>query len=100
MLDYYEYSTREEYAGAFSYIRMRKFLLTQVFELRMLAIKESIVANYLITPSSPHYVELGYSLDNIARLFRLELVSAWEDGEYQDWAIRVGISTKISGLFQ
>jgi len=98
LLDYYAYSTDNQYAALHTYYQFRKFLFTQIFELRMMGIKESFVANYLKTSNSPNYWEVGYSLDNIFRLFRVEAVTGWQDGTYQEFGIRIGVSSNIAGL--
>jgi hypothetical protein len=67
-------------------------------EVRLLGLKENIFFNYLKTDTSPHYAELGYSLDNIFRLFRLELVGGFQDFDYEEFGFRIGISTSIANL--
>ena len=95
LLDYYTYSTRERYAVAHVYYQFRKLLLTRIFEVRMLGLKENVLVNHLKTSTSPHYTEVGYSLDNIFRFFRVEAVASFQDGTYQDFGIRIGISTNV-----
>jgi len=99
LLDYYFYSTSNEYVGANMYYQFRKFLLTQIFEVQLTGIKENLLFNYLKTDASPHYAEVGYSLDNIFRFFRVEAVASFEDFEYKDFGVRIGISTNINDLF-
>ena len=98
LLDYYHYSTQNNYAGAHLHYQFRKLLFTQIMEVRLLGLKENIFMNYLKTETSPHYAELGYSLDNIFRLFRLELVGSFQDFDYKEFGFRVGISTGIANL--
>ena len=69
LLDYYRYSTSERYAVAHLHYQFRKLLLTRIFEVQLLGLKENLLLNHLKTPTSPHYTELGYSLDNIFQLF-------------------------------
>ena len=99
LLDYYIYSTQKSYFGGHLYYQFRKLLLTQIMEIRLLGLKENFIFNYLKTDASPHYVELGYSLDNIFRLFRLELVSSFQGFNYEDFGFRVGISTSLNAMF-
>ncbi len=99
LLDYYAYSTAQNYLAGHLYYQFRKLLLTQLFEVRMLGLKENLVLNYLHTEVSPHYLEVGYSLDNIFRFLRLEAISSFADGKYQDFGFRVGISTDLENLF-
>lgn len=96
LLDYYAYSTQERYAVAHLHYQFRKLLLTRIFEVRLLGLQENVFVNYLKTGASPHYTEVGYSLDNIFRFFRVEAVAGFDDGKYQDFGIRIGISTNLS----
>lgn len=98
LLDYYEFSTTDRYVAGHAYYQFRKLLLTQIFELRLMGLKENLILNYLNTSNSQNYTEVGYSLDNILRFFRIEAVAAFEDGKYQNWGIRVGISTNLDGF--
>ncbi|WKN32444.1 DUF5686 and carboxypeptidase regulatory-like domain-containing protein [Porifericola rhodea] len=100
LLDYYAYSTSNNYLGTHMYYQFRKFLLTQIFDVRLLGIKENIIFNYLKTESSPHYIETGYSLDNILRFLRVEAVANFVEGKYQDFGVRIGISTNLEELFE
>jgi hypothetical protein len=95
LLDYYQFSTQKSYAAGFAYVKFRKLLLTQFPLVRFAGVKENVFVNHLKTEQSPHYTEIGYSIDRIFRLFRLELVHSFEDGQPQDLGFRIGISTLI-----
>ncbi|WPP53005.1 DUF5686 and carboxypeptidase regulatory-like domain-containing protein [Catalinimonas niigatensis] len=99
LLDYYLYSTGKEYLATHLYYQFRKFLFTQFFEVRLLGIKENILFNYLKTDLSPHYMEVGYSLDNVLRFLRVEAVANFEDGKYRNFGVRIGIATTLENLF-
>lgn len=99
MLDYYALSTQNEYLTVFSNYQFRKLLATQIFEVRLAGIKENVFLNVLETQSSDHYFELGYGLNYIFRVFRLEFVTAWQDFKYQDFAVRIGIAANLDNLF-
>jgi hypothetical protein len=99
MLDYYLLSTDQEYVTLFTNYQFRKLLATQIFEVRLLGIRESIFLNALEAPSSDHYFELGYGLNYIFRIFRLEFVTAWQDFKYQDFSVRIGIAANLNNLF-
>jgi Family of unknown function (DUF5686) len=92
LLDYYRFSTADKYAEGHAYIQFRKFLLTQFIYLRSFGWKENLFVNHLLTPKN-NYTEVGYALDGILRLFRVEAIAAFENGVYKDWGIRVGITT-------
>ncbi|WP_114751457.1 DUF5686 family protein [Pleomorphovibrio marinus] len=94
-LDYYQYSTREDYLGVILHYQFRKLLFTQLPMLRFSGVRENIFLNYLKTGNSPHYVEIGYGLDNLWRIFRIEVGAAFENGAYLRAGPRLGIATFI-----
>lgn len=97
LLPYYTYSTKDKWLTAHAHYQFRKFLFTQIWEVQMLGAKENVFVNYLSTEHSQHYTEVGYGIDNILRLFRVEAVAAFQDGKYHDWGIRIGIASNIFG---
>lgn len=99
LLDYYLYSTGKQYVASHLHYQFRKFLFTQIFEVRLLGIKENILFNYLKTELSPHYMEVGYSLDNVLRFLRVEAIANFEDGKYRNFGVRIGIATTLENLF-
>ena len=98
LLDYYRHSTADQYAALHVHYQFRKFLLTQIPEVWLMGIKENVFVNYLATPTSKNYVEAGYSIDNIFRLFRLEGAVAFQNGKYYDWGVLIGISSSLGNL--
>ncbi len=99
LLPYYDFSTRREYASAHIHYQFRKFLFTHIPELWLVGIKENLFVNYLATPTSNNYVELGYSIDNILRFFRLETAVAYQDGQFFDIGLLIGIASNLEDLF-
>src|SRR5260221_106321 len=95
LLDYYNYSTRDKYFSANVHYHFRKFLLTRIPKIRMLGASENFFVNYLATPSSNNYTELGYGLNGILRLFRLEFAASFQNGNYVGNGFRIGISTNL-----
>lgn len=98
-MDYYRYSTQTEYVSAILHYQFRKFLLTQLPMLRFSGVRENIFFNYLKTQNSPHYWELGYSLDNLFRIFRVEFGAGFENGDYLRSGVRFGIASFINISF-
>ena len=96
LLDYYQYSTDGSYLGGIFHYQFRKFLLTQLPMLRFSGVRENLFLNYLKTAYSPHYVEVGYSLDNLWRIFRLEFAAGFENGTLVRSGPRLGIATFIN----
>ncbi|MFT6972063.1 MAG: hypothetical protein ACJAXX_002641 [Roseivirga sp.] len=93
MLDYYKYSTSNDYLSVFTHIRFRKLLFTQLPILRLSGLKENLFVNYLNTQTSDHYTEVGYTIDNIFRFFRLEFVQSFQDFKPKDFGVRIGIAS-------
>ena len=98
-LDYYQYSTQSAYISSIMHYQFRKFLLTQLPMLRFSGVRENIFLNYLKTQNSPHYWELGYSLDNLFRIFRVEMGAGFENGNYQRGGFRFGVASFINVSF-
>lgn len=99
LLDYYRFSTSDKYFVANLHYQFRKFLVTTIPYVRLFGIRENIFVNYLATPTSKNYTELGYSIDGILRIFRLEVAAAFLDGQYLDYGFRLGITTGLQFNF-
>lgn len=99
LLDYYKYSTNDEYFVANVHYQFRKFLVSNITYVRLAGIRENVFVNYLATPSSGNYTEVGYSIDNILRIFRLEAAAAFREGKFMDYGFRFGIATSIAVNF-
>ncbi|MEM6769638.1 MAG: DUF5686 and carboxypeptidase regulatory-like domain-containing protein [Bacteroidota bacterium] len=99
LLPYYQESTNEEYAEVYAHYQFRKFLLTQINHLHLKGLKEDLFVNYLYTPTSENYTELGYSLDNIFRFLRVEFVTSFRDFAYEDFGVRISVSSSFTRLF-
>jgi hypothetical protein len=61
----------------------------------MTGITENLFVNYLASPTSGNYTELGYGLDGILRVFRLEFAGSFQQGNYLSTGFRIGIATSI-----
>ncbi len=92
LLDYYQNSTQQEYLSVFSHIQFRKFLFTQLPMLRFSGLKENIFVNYLSTPTSGNYTEVGYGIDNIFRVLRIEFVQSFRNWKASEFGVRIGVA--------
>ncbi|HTE32969.1 MAG TPA: DUF5686 family protein, partial [Chryseolinea sp.] len=99
LLDYYRYSTSDKYFSGNFHYQFRKFLVTNIPLVRLAGIRENVFVNYLATPTSRNYTEVGYSIDGILRIFRLEGAAAFQDGKYLDYGFRIGITSNFIGNF-
>ncbi|WPR75503.1 DUF5686 and carboxypeptidase regulatory-like domain-containing protein [Algoriphagus sp. NG3] len=98
-MDYYKYSTNSKYFSGIVHYQFRKFIFTQLPMLRFSGVRENIFFNYLKTDNSPHYWEVGYSLDNLFRIFRVEMGAGFENSEFLRGGVRFGIATFINVSF-
>lgn len=96
LMDYYQNSTADQYLSANLHYHFRKFLVTRFPKVRMFGMSENIFVNYLATPYSQNYTEVGYGLEGILRVFRLEVAAAFRDGKYFENGFRVGIATSVT----
>ncbi len=96
MLDYYFYSTNKYYIESHLLYQFRKLLITQIIYTRLAGIREDLMIHYLYTNSMENYIELAYALDNLFRLFRLEVIGQFENFEYKGLGFRIGFSKNIS----
>lgn len=99
LLDYYRHSTNREYLVANFNYQFRKFMVSSIYKLHLLGIRESIFINYLGTPTSQNYVELGYGINGILRLFRIEAAAAFQHGSYRTYGFRIGIASTLTARF-
>ena len=99
LMDYYRYSTSDQYFAANAHYHFRKFLVSSIPYVRLLGITENIFVNYLATPTSKNYTEVGYGIEGILRLFRLEVAAGFQEGRYISYGVRIGVATSISANF-
>lgn len=99
LLDYYRFSTSRQYFSWFTNHQFRKLLITRFPLVRLTGMRENIFFNGLETPDSRHYMEVGYGLNYIFRLFRVEVATAFLDGRHYDWGVRIGIASSLDNLF-
>lgn len=100
MLDYYLYSTNDKYVyGIFNY-QFRRLLLTQMPSIRRTGIRENVIFNTLLAPTADTYMEAGYAINYLFRIFRVEVITQWQDFTYRDLGIRVGLATDFQSIFR
>lgn len=99
LLSYYLHSTNDQYFSANIHYKFRKLLVTTMPMVRLAGIRENVFLNYLATPTSDHYAEIGYSLDGILRIFRLEGAVSFRDFRYADFGFRIGLATALTVNF-
>lgn len=100
LLDYYLYSTNDKYFTGNVHYHFRKFLITQFPLIRLTGVTENVFVNYLAAPLSNDYTEVGYSLDGILRIFRLEGAVSFTGGHYETYGFRIGVATGVGVNFE
>jgi len=99
LLDYYSFSTSSRFVTAGAHYHFRKFLVTRIPKVRLMGVQENLFAGYLQTPVSGPYIEAGYGLDGILRVFRVEAALSLLNGARQDLGFRIGIASNIGVNF-
>ncbi|MCC5921843.1 MAG: DUF5686 and carboxypeptidase regulatory-like domain-containing protein [Cyclobacteriaceae bacterium] len=93
-LDYYLFSTSERYVEVHLLQEFRQLFLTQIAWLQLAGINEALFVHYLATPSGD-YGEIGYAINNIFNLFRLEVASSFPARRYDQTVFRIGVTSLI-----
>jgi hypothetical protein len=99
LLPYYQYSVNSEYFTGYFQYQFRKFLLTRIPLVRIAGVREGFFANYLYNEVSDHYTELGYGINYIFKVIRIEAITSFQNGKYQDFGVRIGIATNLDQIF-
>ncbi|MGW8317216.1 MAG: DUF5686 family protein, partial [Bacteroidales bacterium] len=89
LMDYYEASTSEYWAGADVRLTSSYLLIKFLPWFSERLWKESVGFSYLYTPATPHYMQLGYSLEEIFFLMDLGVYVAAQEGRYKGFGARV-----------
>jgi hypothetical protein len=107
LIDQYYYSTNGAYIDVMTMVGLRKFALTQLPQIRRLGLREELFFNYLYTANNKiHNVELGYGIDGIARILRVEAVFNYNslgipmaDNTFKNtqFAIRLSLNSRVRG---
>jgi hypothetical protein len=83
LMDYYEASTSDYWFNAGARFSSSYLLLKFLPWFSERLWKESLGITYLYTPQAPHYVELGYSLNEIFFLVDLGVYTAFQEGKFK-----------------
>jgi len=89
LMDYYEASTSEFWVQADVKLTSSYLLLKFLPWFSERLWKESLGIAYLYTPVTPHYVQLGYSLNELFFLMDLGLYVGFQEGAYKGFGARL-----------
>lgn len=90
LLDYYQYSTNESYIRGHYEHHFNGFFLNSIPFIKRLKWQEVITANYLYTPQSKHYLELGFGIEHIFKFLRVDFFTAIQEGKKLNTGFRFG----------
>jgi hypothetical protein len=82
LLPYYEYSTDNYFHRIHVQVQMSNFLFSRLTLLKKSNIPENLFINLAVTDSLQPFIEMGYAVDNIFKIFRLEIVTGLLDGKW------------------
>lgn len=90
LLDYYRYSTNNRYLEAHYEHHFNGFLFNKIPLFRKLKWQEVVSLNYLNTQESRHYLELGLGIEHIFKVFRVDFVTSFQEGNKARTGVMVG----------
>lgn len=90
LLDYYRYSTAHRYLEAHFSHEFNGFIFNKIPLFRKLKWQEVASLNYLHTPKSRNYLEIGVGIEHIFKILRVDFVSSFQSREKVGSGIRVG----------
>jgi hypothetical protein len=89
LMDYYEASTSEHWASADVKLTTSYLLIKYLPWFSERLWNESIGLSYLYTPQIPHYMQLGYSLNEIFFMADIGVYVAFQDWGYKGFGARL-----------
>ena len=82
LLPYYEFSTNNYFHRIHIQTQTSNFFLSKWSFIKKSKVLENLFINLAITDKLQPFLEMGYALDNILKIFRLEIVSGRYDGKW------------------
>jgi hypothetical protein len=89
LMDYYEASTSDYWVNAEVKLTSSYLLIKFLPWFSEPLWKESIGVTYLYTPQTPHYVQMGYSLNELFFLIDLGVYVGFQEGNYKGFGARL-----------
>jgi len=91
LLDYYLFSTNKSYFKGQYEHHFNGFITNKIPLVRKTKVQMVATVNYLHTPYLKHYAELGFGLEHILKVGRLDFFTSYEAGSYRAFRIRLGL---------
>ncbi|MCD4710769.1 MAG: DUF5686 and carboxypeptidase regulatory-like domain-containing protein [Bacteroidales bacterium] len=89
LMDYYEASTSDYWVNADVKLTSSYLLIKFLPWFSERLWKESLGVTYLYTPQAPHYIQMGYSLNELFFLMDLGLYVGFQEGAYKGFGARL-----------
>ena len=90
LLDYYAYSSTDEYLEAHFEHRFGGFITNKIPLVRKLRLSDIAGGHYLNTPSLPHYLEVFFGLEKLG-VVRIDFVSGFSSSGNVSGGFRFGL---------
>jgi hypothetical protein len=95
-VNHYSYSTAGNYIEALSHFQFSSLWLKPLIGNKQLYVKEMLIANaYYIHNQRLYYNEIGYGLDGVLKVLRLEAIANFSNGQFNYVGFRVNINSRI-----
>ena len=95
-VDHYVFSTGGTYLEALSFFQFSNLWLKPLLGMKKLYVKEVLIANAnYVQNQNLLYTELGYGLDGVFKIFRLEGIASFTNGQFNYIGFRVNINSRI-----
>lgn len=89
LMDYYEASTSDYWVHADAKLTSSYLFIKFLPWFSERLWKESLGVTYLYTPQTPHYIQVGYSLNEILFMMDLGLYVGFQEGAYKGFGARL-----------
>jgi len=95
-VNHYEYSTAGNYVEALSQFQFTNLWLKPLLGFKKAYVKELLIANaYYINNQNLFYNEIGYGLDGVMKVLRLEAIANFNNGQFNYVGLRLNINSRI-----
>ena len=95
-VNHYAYSTSGNYVEALSQFQFSNLWLKPLLGFKNAYVKELLIANaYYINNQNLFYNEIGYGLDGVMKILRLEAIANFNNGQFNYVGLRININSRI-----
>ena len=95
-VNHYAYSTSGNYVEGLSQFQFSNLWLKPLLGTKKAYVKELLIANAVYLPKQNlFYQELGYGLDGVIKVLRLEAIANFSNGQFNYIGFRVNINSRI-----